>query len=83
MDKKLEPQIFYRRYEDMSPTGFVQVYLQRDGDVVIMVRDEHGVEASVEFCASGGQSTRVRVALQDLAEAIMKVNDESPQYNRK
>jgi hypothetical protein len=71
----------YKRYEDMSRDGFLQIYIQRDGDVLVIVRKEDDSRAfgtHVEFCTSGGKSPNTLKALYALAEAIKKDNEENP-----
>lgn len=58
------------RREDMSPTGCLRLHAQDDGDMVLTVTDERGSTASVEFCASGGQSPQTLQALRALSRAM-------------
>lgn len=75
-----------RRKEDMSPDGFLEVFIDTDNnDIHVSVcSEDHGGEmvfASVEFCCvgmGGGQSPRTREALRNLAEAIKLDNEEKP-----
>jgi len=82
----IEPVTFYRRFEDMSPTGSLTVVMENDGDMILSVfavdeisRKERRCE--VQFCtfAGGGRSKRTREALIMLAEAIRLDNLETPQ----
>jgi len=78
--------IIVDRPEDMSPTGVLTLIQQRDGDVIIRVRqtfDEctcrplpEPVEAQVEFCTvpGGGRSQRTLRALYALAVAMAQDN---------
>lgn len=79
----------YERTGDMSPDDKLVVVMQDDGDIQVKLRlhDRHGIEEFpavsqfVEFCTlsnGGGRSLRVREALQALAEAIEKDNEEWP-----
>lgn len=69
------------RKEDMSPTGFLRLYMQPDGDVLISVMAEnmHGElrgPLCVEFCtyAGGGRSPRTLKALRELMLAMAEDN---------
>ena len=71
----------YKRREDMSPDGMLTIIFQPDGDVIVVIDDEHGQTAQVEFCelaAGGGRSSHTRKALAELALAIEKDNKERP-----
>lgn len=61
-----------QRPEDMSPDGYLMLYLQADGDIIVVIRPEGGFSAehSVEFCNSGGRSPRTLKALRALFEAM-------------
>lgn len=75
-----------RRKEDMSPDGFLEVFVDTDNNdihVSVFSDDRCGdtVYASVEFCCvgfGGGQSPRTREALRNLAEAMRLDNEEKP-----
>lgn len=71
----------------MSPTGFIELYRQADGDVIVTVSgtDMTGKNklATVEFCTSGGQSLNTLLALIDLIEAVKKDNEENKQHRVK
>lgn len=79
-----------KRYEDMSPTGMLRLFRQRDGDVIleIVTSMRYGMETgeprslSVEFCtgAGGGQSQNTLMALIALIEAMKKDELERPQH---
>ena len=81
----------HERKGDMHPTRKLKITLQRGGDVIVsIIQDGSLIEESepgsaedrksmVEFCANGGKSHRVRVALADLAAAIKIENEESAQ----
>ena len=77
-----------RRYEDMSRLGHIEVYQQTDGDMILSICPDPDAppsyRVSVEFCTypGGGQSPKVRLALQNLMQAIIEENKENPQ-NRK
>lgn len=69
------------RKEDMSPTGFLRLYMQPDGDVLVSVtaEDMHGNKRGplcVEFCtyAGGGRSPRTLKALRELMRAMAEDN---------
>lgn len=69
------------RKEDMSPTGFLRLFMQPDGDVLVSVTAEnmHGETRGplcVEFCtrAGGGRSPRTLKALHDLMRAMAEDN---------
>lgn len=75
----------YTRNEDMSPDGTLTIYMQEDGDLLVVVNGRGTSErlrmAEVEFCtvgAGGGRSSHTRKALVALAEAIEKDNEERP-----
>ncbi len=62
-----------RRLEDMSPDGFLELYQQDDGDIIITVKEsdnEGGNRASVEFCMSGTRSRQTVTALRMLMGAM-------------
>lgn len=75
----------YQRFEDDSPTGFIQVVFGEDGDAhfaVIQDRDPNDFRFSMRFrmpMIGGGESPRVRNALLILAEAIRLDNEDHPQ----
>jgi hypothetical protein len=70
------------RLEDMSAVGRLILHQQDDGDVIVEVIPQHkhdtapdgspllGNGASVEFCASGGRSTKTLHALRALMAAM-------------
>lgn len=72
------------RFEDMSPDGRLQIFLEPDGDVVIgIVKD--GIMTSVEFCSpgsGGGRSRNTIMALRQLAIAMEKDNKNDNTNNR-
>lgn len=84
-ETKLESRNFYRRNEDMSPDGFLQVFIEDDGDVIVSICngaksvDEYSF-AQAQFCAysGGGRSPKVREAVLALAMAIIEENQERP-----
>ena len=89
---ELKPNEVVKRYEDMSVDGKLKLIQQRDGDMVLIVvpssetlEREGGSPfgVSVEFCLSGGESPKVRKALEDLAIAIIESNKEHPQTRNK
>lgn len=64
-----------QRLESMSPMGFLRLYRQEDGDIVIAVCGEWGDCASVEFCTPGagrGGSQHTYAALIQLMGAMAK-----------
>ena len=77
----MNPSKSYSRHEDMSPDGELTLYMQRDGDIIIIIKkkDEHShpKELDLEFCCSGGKSPHTRKALFALAAAIEKDNMEN------
>lgn len=69
------------RIEDMSRNGTLTLLAQREGDVIIEIRDQDGQSASVEFCScsnGGGRSPHTLLALHRLIEAIKQDNKENP-----
>lgn len=73
------------RYEDMSSTGFMRLFRQDDGDIVVaLFKEESGRRAKacdVEFCepgSGGGRSSHTRKALMALMVAMEKDNEERP-----
>lgn len=70
------------RLESMSPDGFIRLFVQPDGDVIVTVaegdeRDGISKIASIEICtpaAGGGGSPRTYAALRNLAIAMAKDN---------
>lgn len=76
----------YERYEDMSQTGRLQVFIEDDGDVILTIipsieDSKSQLTLSVQFCtlsAGGGKSPNVRQALLDLARAIEEDNILNP-----
>ena len=70
------------RFEDMSPTGRLEVLRQCDGDVIVSVITGDGEMAHVEFTSpisGGGNSERTWKALVALYEAMKADNDDRPQ----
>ena len=61
------------RREDMG-TGRLRLTAQDDGDMCVLVIDDDGSSAGVEFCNSGGKSEHTLQALRDLSRA-MKQDD--------
>ncbi len=64
-----------RRLEDMSPDGFLELFQQDDGDIIVTVKaadqgEEFGARASVEFCLSGSRSRKTLEALRLLMGAM-------------
>lgn len=76
----------YERYEDMSSTGRVQVFIEDDADVILTIIPSYEENPklrplSVQFCtvgSGGGKSPNVRQALIDLARAIEEDNISNP-----
>ena len=76
------------RVGDMHPNRALSIYVQRDGDVVLLITQdgipigdidtgsENDRAAQVEFCTSGGRSRHTREALINLIEAMEKDNTE-------
>lgn len=70
------------RFEDMSPTGRLQILRQEDGDVIVSVIQDDNTSASVEFCApmtGGGSSERTWKALRALFDSMEQDNKERAQ----
>lgn len=87
----VKPRETYERFEDMSPDGRLQVFIEDDGDVIVTAVPPPSNSAnpmnwlkpvSVQFCAGsgGGQSPRVRLAILELARAIEIENRERQQH---
>lgn len=73
------------RYEDMSIDGFMRLFRQDDGDIIVsLFRGGRGGRAKmcdVEFCepgSGGGRSSHTRKALMALMVAMEKDNEERP-----
>ncbi len=65
------------RKEDMSPRGYLQLYMEHDSDIIVTVsEDDEDMDrsgfATVQFCtySGGGKSQRTLAALRQLAEAM-------------
>lgn len=74
-----------QRIEDMSPRGYLELYIEEDGDIIVTSCGmDHGLVepgSSVQFCVAGsggGRSSRTRRALLDLMVAMEKDNEEHP-----
>ena len=67
-----------KRREDMSPTGFLELFRQDDGDIVVKVWGEGFNGNSVEFCTSGGHSPKTLAALRQLMQAMA---EDEPSHN--
>jgi hypothetical protein len=88
----MERRKFYERFEDMSPDGKLQLFMEDDGDVIVTVFPPQPSSlhahppkepVSVQFCtcgSGGGQSSRTRDALVALADAIEADNAERQQH---
>lgn len=81
----IEPRRTYRRRDDMSPDGVLQILGQDDGDIIVSIvppkEQEHEWMHSVEFCSlggGGGRSKHTRKALVALALAMEQDNRENP-----
>lgn len=77
----LKPGIHVARREDMSPDGWMSIFKEDDGDLILSIYDPEKGMASVQFCTpitGGGKSPKVRAALLKLAEAIAEENKETP-----
>ena len=66
------------RPEDMSPRGRMTLIRGDDGDVGILLVEDDGTSADVEFCASGGHSPWTLQALYALQEAMEKDERREP-----
>lgn len=86
MNKPIEYTEGVKRFEDMSPDGFIKLLRQADGDVILQVSGKDWVDklqtVDVEFCTSGGQSINTLLALINLIEAVKQDNEEKPQYRQ-
>lgn len=85
--ESFETNTRYTRFEDMSPNGTLTIIVQPDGDVIVTLFGRGMTDsmrmASVEFCfpgSGGGQSSHTRLALQKVAIAIKKDNEERAQH---
>lgn len=75
-----------RRNEDMSPRGYLELFREDDGDIIVtscgMANGLVEPGSSVQFCAlgggGGGRSEHTRRALLDLMMAMEKDNAERP-----
>jgi len=70
------------RREDMSPRGRLRLHAQEDGDMCLMVIEDDGTSAGIEFCSSGGKSPRTLQALRDLSRAMAADDAENPHPRR-
>ena len=74
-----------KRYEDMSPDGFLRILQEPDGDLIVYIAGERfgrPTAAAAQFCTvggGGGRSPHTRQALIDLATAMTRDNRENPQ----
>ncbi|MNM94622.1 hypothetical protein D3C81_1070330 [compost metagenome] len=66
------------RLEDMSARGRLKLYAQEDGDMCLMVVENNGTSAGIEFCASGGRSPRTLEAVRALSRAMEQDNADHP-----
>lgn len=66
------------RLEDMSVRGRLKLYAEEDGDMCLMVVENDGTSAGIEFCASGGRSPRTLEAVRALSRAMEQDNAEHP-----
>ncbi len=78
------------RLGDMHRTRALKLYVQSDGDVVVLITqdgipvgdidtgNESDQSAQVEFCVSGGRSRRTHHALLNLIEAMKEDNEKNP-----
>jgi hypothetical protein len=65
-----QPGVDAERREDMSPRGRLRLHAQDDGDMCVMVIEDDGTSAGIEFCNSGGHSPRTLQALRNLSRAM-------------
>lgn len=68
------------RFGDMSPHAHIRVGFDSDNDVYVSVWDDTG-GASIEFCqpgGGGGKSSRTRLALIALMQAMEADNADTP-----
>jgi hypothetical protein len=71
------------RFEDMSPTGRLNLFRQQDGDVIVEIITDEFERACVEFCipmTGGGQSQHTHRALCALMVAMEQDNQEREQH---
>jgi hypothetical protein len=78
------------RTGDMHPNRSLHIYVQSDGDIVLIMRqngaciggtdmgNQNAEVAQVEFCLNGGRSIHTRRALYELIEAMKRDNAEHP-----
>lgn len=69
-----------RRPQDMGK-GYLELFKEEDGDMCLLIRDEDGNSASIQFCTGvvgGGRSPRTLNALYALAQAMVEDNRERP-----
>lgn len=70
------------RFEDMSPTGRLEVLIQPDGDVIVSIVQDDLQMAQAEFTtpmSGGGQSERTWKALREIYKAMQEDNRERAQ----
>lgn len=82
---RLKPDVVFARKEDMAPKGYLALFMQKNGDMVIQIEGDDsmgtGAFASVGFTMpmiGGGASPRTFEALKQLAIAIALDNAEAP-----
>lgn len=77
----LKPGMHVARKEDMSPDGWLSVFKENDGDLIVTIFDSERGMCSAQFCTpimGGGRSPKVRDALIQLALAIAEENKDTP-----
>lgn len=63
----------------MSQDGYLELFRDNEGDIIISVINKERKRSSVEFCWSGGYSKNTFKALKILMESMKKDNQENPQ----
>jgi hypothetical protein len=72
VEEAIQPGVDAQRVEDMSSRGRLRLTAQEDGDMCILVIEDDGTSAGVEFCASGGRSPHTLQALRNLSRAMQR-----------
>ena len=47
-----------KRKESMSPDGYLELFLDNEGDIIVSVINKERKRSSIEFCWSGGYSKK-------------------------
>lgn len=83
---EVERNKIYKRQEDMSPDGMLDVLVEKDGDVIVTIWPEGWTKGNMDYCsvqfctcsAGGGRSPNTLAALRLLARAINADNIAQP-----